>query len=222
MIIKLIPLAILSIFLLFTKGYSGTLSNGFFGGNDAQVYLQMGNAYQKNNQLSLAVYAYESGLIKNPFNTEIRHNLNLLLLKQGLPARAEEHNGWKIMDHIVLVMLLMILVLSVIYFLNACWFVRFSPLLVRRVIILLIFGFIVLFGSSLLFWASKSNKQAINISKNATCKLGPNKDAKTIFFLKEGEKIKVFKRYLNWTKIENSLGQVAWVPSNQLKQLTVY
>ena len=212
-----ISLVMVMVFSTITKSYSKTSSD--ISDGSAMTYLQKGNDYYKNGKLGLAVYTYEKGLMKNPFNAEIRHNRDSLLRKHGLVARANEIEKLKVLDYIVRITLPLIFILSLIYFLITNGVIRIFLLSTKKIIVLLVLVFIVFIGSSLLLQGFVNSQQAITISKNAVCKLGPNTDAKTIFHLKEGEKVEVFKTYLNWTKIKNNDGAVAWVSPNDIKQL---
>ena len=178
-----------------------------------EVYYNLGNAYFKLKNTTLAIYYFEKALRLAPNDKDIIHNLKLsnantidnIDIKQDFfvarwykeLSRKLSLDGWAIIS---ISLFVSCLILMIIYLFSG-----------KVVLKKLSFFFSVLFLLLSLFAFSLANKQlrwlegekeAIIYSPTVTIKSSPETNGTDRFLLHEGTKVKIIKLYDDWYEIQ--------------------
>lgn len=193
------------------------------GQESAQVHYNLGNAYFKINQLSLAILNYERGSLLSPGDEDIQYNLSLAneLITDRIEALPEfflktwlnsiriilPTNSWALM--------------SIISFAIAGFFaVLFIALRKRgwRKASLIIASAGILISVLSLLFAVQQGKQLSNrntcivFAQTITIKSSPDDSGTNLFVLHEGVKLIIIDRLSEWFEIKLADGNVGWIP----------
>ncbi len=209
------------------KSYNDILASGYTSG--ALLY-NLGNAYYKQNELTLAILNYERALLLSPGDDDIKYNLDIAnqLVVDKIDALPEFFlSKW-------IKQLRMGLSpgqwgkLSLIFFMLACISILLFFFLRRRFFrkLFLVAGVItILFSGSTLLFGWEQNKRltdrntAIIFSSSVTAKSSPDESGTDLFVLHEGVKVWITDQLNGWLEIQLSDGNKAWITENSLERI---
>ena len=206
------------------EGYESILISGY---ESAEIYYNLGNCYFKMNQLGPSLLNYKRAERLDPYDDEIRHNLNLAQKAaiddfENMPAPLFRSayiglllllsaNTWALLGIIAMGLM----ALGTFFYLFTAY---------QRVGFI---GAIIGFLGGLLFISlaianhsyEKKNLPAIVMTASSYAKSGPGEKAEDVFILHEGAEIKVIESYENWRKIRLPDGKVGWLDANDIKAI---
>ena len=194
----------------------------------AGLYYNLGNAYYKSHNITMALVNYERAHILKPKDKEIIHNLEVA--REFVVDRIEvlpEFFLWRAFAGFVktfdadiwAIMSLTAFILSLIFFL---WYFFSKRVDLRRLTfwtaILLVF-----LSLSTLFFASSQNKlisrhnQALILTPSVTIKSSPDESSGTdLFLLHEGTRVTVEDELGDWREVVLSDGNRGWLKESDL------
>ncbi len=198
----------------------------------SELYYNLANCYYKLNQVAPAIYNYEKALLINPLNDDAKNNLifakrltidNIEELPKSLFQKIDKsfvkklsYNEWAI--------------ISVVFSFLSCslfllFYFSFTPSKKRLFFVTSMIGFLLLIFSSALtvkeYSFTQNNIEAIVFAENVEIKNAPILNSDTIFTLHEGTKVTVLDSVDQWKKIKIADGKIGWVPSGEIKLLTI-
>ena len=196
--------------------YQEIVNSGYEGAN---LYYNLGNCYFKMDQLALSILHYRRAELLDPYDDEIRHNLEL--------ARKAAIDDFETMPlplfraaYLNLLLLfsadnwaklgiggLGLLILGTFFYL----FTSFR----RGGFVIGITGLL----SAVLFLSlaignqgyQKKNVPAIVMTPSSYAKSGPGEKAEDVFILHEGAEVKIIESFEDWRKIRLPDGKVGWI-----------
>lgn len=202
--------------------YQDLLSSGY---ESAGVYYNLGNCYFQLDQLGLSILNYRRAEMLDPYDDEIRHNLELakkaaiddfetmplplfraaylnLLLLLGADTWAKMGLGG----------LALLVIGSFIYlftgFRRGGFILGFTGIITSVV-------FISLAIANQAY--QKKNVPAIVLAASSYAKSGPGEKAEDVFILHEGAEVKVIESFEEWRKIRLPDGKVGWIDAADVK-----
>jgi len=188
----------------------------------APLYYNLGNAYYRLGRLAPAILAYERGLILDPNDPDIKHNLDLANLKtldriEPLP---------KLFFIEWLHSLSAVFPLRTTFWLfTACWITLFAalavmfafapPRLLRSLRVVSLVSLVLLIPLGILLTTqvveSRSRSDAIITVSAATAKTSPDAQSIDAFVIHEGLKVMLTDAVAEWVKIVLADGKVGWI-----------
>ena len=210
------------------QAYQSIIDSGYAS---AELYYNLGNAYYKSHDITMALVNYERARILKPNDAEIQHNLDIArefvvdrieVLPEFFLRRA--YAGFvKIFDAdiwavISVVVFGLALGLFLVYF-----FVK--RLLLRKVCFWTGSLFILVAAATFLFALKQDNlvnrhNQAIILTPSVTIKSSPDEDSGTdLFLLHEGTKVTVSDELGDWREVVLSDGNSGWLKKSDLIRL---
>ena len=210
------------------RAYQSIIDSGYAS---AELYYNLGNAYYKSHDITMALVNYERARILKPNDPEIRHNLEIA--REFVVDRIEvlpefflrsAYVGFvKIFDADVWSMMSIVAFgLSLGLFLAYLFLKR---LLFRKVSFWAGIFFIVLAAATLLFAYQQNNlvtkhNQAIIITPSVTIKSSPDEESGTdLFLLHEGTKVTISDELGDWREVVLSDGNSGWLKKTDLIRL---
>jgi tetratricopeptide (TPR) repeat protein len=199
------------------ESYQKLISDGY---RSAAVYYNLGNAYYKTDQISLAILSYERALRLAPADEDIRYNLKLANLKTvdritPIPqlylvtkyqsfASSRSSRTWAIYS--VVAVWLALIAFSLYLFIAG----------IRRVgffsgSLLLLFALFFSYLSYAQRQAEFGDGQAILITANTYIKSAPDTSGTDLFMIHEGVKLNILDKVGEWSKVRLADGKVGWV-----------
>ncbi len=208
--------------------YQSVIDSGYTA---AALYYNLGNAYYKSHNITMALVNYERAHILDPKDKDIQHNLNVArefvtdridVLPEFFLRRAYEGfvktfsaDLWALISLSAFILALSILL---VYFFS-------KRVGIRRLAFWMGIIFILIAGSTLLF-ASKQHRlisrhnQAIIITPSVTIKSSPDAESGTdLVLLHEGTKVTVEDSLSDWREVVLSDGNRGWLKESDLVRL---
>jgi len=195
-----------------------------------ELYLNLGNAYYKSNEIGHSILNYERALRLTPMYDDARVNLELAQLKvvdnniqnntffvgrwiENL-IKILNSNQWFFISFSVFIVCLI------------CSFIFiFGPTRVLRKFSFYV-GFVLLIFSSITFVFSGIRKsqvvnhsEAIVMAGTVSVKSSPDKSGTDLFQLHEGTKVTIRSTLGNWTEIKLGNGNVGWVEQENIEKI---
>jgi len=197
----------------------------------SELYLNLGNAYYRLNEVGPTIFYYEKALKLNPLNVDVKNNL--VFAKRLALDNIEEvpktvfqkfntnylqklsYNEWAI-------------VAVVFSFSTSIFFLFFYfgySSRKKRIyfttsgisLILLIFSVFITYSQ---YSITKKNKEAIVFVQKTEVRNAPTLNSEEIFTLHEGTKVIVLDAIDNWKKIKLVDGKQGWIIADEIKLLT--
>jgi len=197
----------------------------------SELYLNLGNAYYRLNEVGPTIFYYEKALKLNPLNVDVKNNL--VFAKRLALDNIEEvpktvfqkfntnylqklsYNEWAI-------------VAVVFSFSTSIFFLFFYfgySSRKKRIyfttsgisLILLIFSVFITYSQ---YSLTKKNKEAIVFVQKTEVRNAPTLNSEEIFTLHEGTKVIVLDAIDNWKKIKLVDGKQGWIIADEIKLLT--
>ena len=191
------------------------------------LYLNLGNAYYKMHEYTMAIYYYEKALKLDPSNDEVQTNLaiaNHAIVDKIEPVpQSFIVKGWHNLraslsgDQWAWCSIVFFAVLLVSLFL----FLRSRRIGLRKLgffmglIMLVAFAFSVTFAAQLK-QASQRQDQAILMAPTVTAKSSPSDTSVDLFVLHEGTKVSILETSDGWCKIKIANGSVGWLEADKM------
>ena len=210
------------------QSYRSIIDSGYAS---AELYYNLGNAYYKSHDITMALVNYERARILKPNDPEINHNLEIA--REFVVDRIEvlpefflrsAYVGFvKIFDADIWALVSVItfgLALGLFlayFFLNQLFF--------RKVSFWAGVLFIVFAASTILFSLQQNklvtkHKQALNHTPSVTIKSSPDEDSGTdLFLLHEGTKVTISDELGDWREVVLSDGNSGWLKETDLIRL---
>ena len=188
------------------------------------IYYNLGNAYYKKNEITLAILNYERALKLQPDNEDALFNLNMANKNtidkiERLPelfisntwknlVSSKTLNDW---TYYTLGLLFLSLVLFIIYLLVQAIFIKKISFYSGSFFLTL----------TLFCWLMAAQRNKINLASNEaiiveqtiTIQSEPNTKAEKLFTLHEGTKVTLLEKVNDWSKIKLPNGNVGWIPA---------
>lgn len=210
------------------RAYQSIIDSGYAS---AELYYNLGNAYYKSHDITMALVNYERARILKPNDPEILHNLEIArefvvdrieVLPEFFLRRA--YVGFvKIFDADVWSMMSIVAFgLSLGLFLAYLFLKR---IFFRKVSFWAGIFFIVLAAATLLFAFQQNNlvtkhNQAIIVAPSVTIKSSPDEESGTdLFLLHEGTKVTISDELGDWREVVLSDGNSGWLKKTDLIRL---
>ena len=210
------------------QSYQSIIDSGYAS---AELYYNLGNAYYKSHDITLALVNYERARILKPNDPEIQHNLDIA--REFVVDRIEvlpefflrkAYVGFvKIFDADVWALMSVVAFGMALGLFLAYFFI--NRLFLRKLSFWTGVLFIVLAASTFLF-ALQQNKlvtkhnQAIILTPSVTIKSSPDEDSGTdLFLLHEGTKVTVSDELGEWREVVLSDGNSGWLKETDLIRL---
>lgn len=191
------------------------------------IYYNLGNAYYKKNEITLAILNYERALKLQPDNEDALFNLNMANKNtidkiERLPELFIS-NTWKNLvssktltnwTYYTLGLLFLSLILFIIYLLVQAIFIKKISFYSGSFFLAL----------TLFCWLMAAQRNKINLASNEaiiveqtiTIQSEPNAKAEKLFTLHEGTKVTLLEKVNDWSKIKLPNGNVGWVPADAI------
>lgn len=200
--------------------YEGILENA---GVSASVYMNLGNAYFKIDEIAKAILCYERAYLLDPSDDDIRFNLELartrtvdkVSLRNRLfigvffenMANLMNVNQWAVMTVVLFIMAIAL----------ACLFVLTRKLLMKKIsfyagIILFVFSVFSFVFASGQKGKLENRNTAVIMEPSVTVKSTPSKSGTDLFIIHEGHKVNVLDKSMKeWVQIELEDGNSGWI-----------
>jgi len=198
------------------------------GLESSKLYYNLGNAYFRSNDLAKALLYYEKALLLNPGDGDTK--LNIEYAKTLIEDKIVEvdtfflqswfegiqnlqgSNAWAKLS----VVLFIILILA----LGAFFFSRYIS--IKKVAFYLgVTLFVLLIFTNIFAYRQKSKitnrDTAIIMAGSVPVVNSPGSNAKELFILHSGTKVKITKTDGNWMEIEIANGNIGWVTTDKLE-----
>jgi tetratricopeptide (TPR) repeat protein len=208
--------------------YQSIVDSGYAS---AELYYNLGNAYYKSHNITMALANYERARILNPKDRDIQHNLEVarefvtdrievlpeFFLRRAYVAfvKSLDSDAWALMSLSTFLLALMFLL---VYF--------FSRRIVLRKLTFFTGILLVLVSMSTLMFAFQQNKlttrhnQALIVTPSVTIKSSPDEKSGTdLFLLHEGTVVTVEDELGAWREIVLSDGNRGWLMESDLLKL---
>jgi tetratricopeptide (TPR) repeat protein len=195
-----------------------------------ELYLNLGNAYYKSNEIGRSILNYERALRLSPMYDDARVNLELAQLKvvdNNIQNNTFFVGRW--IDNLIKMLdsnQWFFISFSVFLICIICSFIFvFGPTRLLRKYAFYI-GFI-LFGFSLLsfvFSGIRKNQiinhsEAIVMTGTISVKSSPDKSGTDLFQLHEGTKVTIKSTLGSWTEIKLGNGNIGWVEQENIEKI---
>lgn len=199
------------------------------GGENANVYYNLGNAYYRTNNITRAVLNYERAYLLNPGDGDIRFNLELARSKtidKITPAsemffitwyrslvNVTSVNGWA---NIAVFSFILLILFALLYLFN-------NIITIRKIGFFAAAILLVVFILSNIF-AYQQRQQLINrngaivVVQSATVKSSPDNNGTDIFVIHEGTKVTITDGSMRkWKEIKIADGKEGWISARQIE-----
>lgn len=206
--------------------YETILMNGF---HHSDLYYNLGNAYYRFRSLGQAIWAYERGLLLKPGDDDLLHNLAFVKREAGISELPQPFFLFRVYDSLKSsiqpqqwllisgVAFLMSGILFVLSHLSNPGFAR-----ITQIPFIMMIGIILISG--LIFLDVHQDEitlmDAIIVTRvGIEAKSAPQGNAKTLFHLPEGTKVKIIQDQKDWLEIETIDGSKGWLSSMDVRSL---
>ena len=190
------------------------------------LYLNLGNAFFRNQQIGDAILAYERGLKFDPRNEDIRYNLNYV--RSRLEYSIKDTRNWyikaveKVLNYFSIHETVFVCLLTYALLMLGWWialnFRRDLPWgWLRKT-------YLVLFLTALVFAGLKNVqahiiRDAIVTEKEAEVRFGPSSSDQVAFRLGQGLKVYVVDHQTDWSRLLLANGESGWVRNSQISEV---
>ncbi len=204
---------------IYDKGYSSY-----------ELLYNLGNSYYKINKIGLAILFYERALLLNPFDRDLKFNLELAKTKiVDKPQEIQQSFIPKLCDKIRNILgvkqwgIISITLFSMFFIALALFFILQNPTYKK-----VCFYFGIVFFICTVFAAIftrqqynnlKNNQYAIVMVPTVTIKSSPDDNSTNLFVVHEGTKMKIFDKINEWTEIRLSDGKTGWIKSACIEKI---
>ena len=197
----------------------------------SELYLNLGNAYYRLNEVGPTIFYYEKALKLNPLNVDVKNNL--VFAKRLALDNIEEvpktvfqkfntnylqklsYNEWAIVA--VVFSFSTSIFFLFFYFGYSSGKKRIYFTTSGISLILLIFSVFITYSQ---YSITKKNKEAIVFVQKTEVRNAPTLNSEEIFTLHEGTKVIVLDAIDNWKKIKLVDGKQGWIIADEIKLLT--
>jgi tetratricopeptide (TPR) repeat protein len=210
------------------QSYQSIIDSGYAS---AELYYNLGNAYYKSHDITMALVNYERARILKPNDPEINHNLEIArefvvdrieVLPEFFLRRA--YVGFvKIFDADIWALVSVITFGLALGLFLAYFFLK--QLFFRKLSFWIAVLFIVMAASTFLFALQQNNlvtkhHQAIILTPSVTIKSSPDEESGTdLFLLHEGTKVTISDELGDWREVVLSDGNSGWLKESDLMRL---
>jgi len=210
------------------QSYQSIIDSGYAS---AELYYNLGNAYYKSHDITMALVNYERARILNPNDPEINHNLEIArefvvdrieVLPEFFLRRAYV-DFVKIFDADIWALVSVITFGLALGLFLAYFFL--NQLFIRKMSFWTGILFILFSASTFLFALQQNNlvtkhHQAIILTPSVTIKSSPDDDSGTdLFLLHEGTKVTISDELGDWREVILSDGNSGWLKETDLIRL---
>jgi len=195
-----------------------------------ELYLNLGNAYYKSNEIGHSILNYERALRLSPMYEDARVNLELAQLKvvdnniqnntffvgrwiENL-IKLLNSNQWFYMSF---AMFISCLICSFIFVFGSTRVLRKLSFYVG--FILLLFSLITFVFAGLRKSQVVNHSEAIVMTGTVSVKSSPDKSGTDLFQLHEGTKVTIKSTLGSWTEIKLGNGNVGWVEQENIEKI---
>lgn len=210
------------------QSYQSIIDSGYAS---AELYYNLGNAYYKSHDITMALVNYERARILKPNDPEINHNLEIARefvvdRIEVLPEfflRKAYVNFVKIFDADIWALVSVITFGLALGLFLAYFFL--NQLFIRKLSFWTGILFILISASTFLFALQQNNlvtkhHQAIILTPSVTIKSSPDEDSGTdLFLLHEGTKVAISDELGDWREVILSDGNSGWLKEIDLIRL---
>ena len=210
------------------QSYQSIIDSGYAS---AELYYNLGNAYYKSHDITMALVNYERARILKPNDPEINHNL--VIAREFVVDRIEVLpefflrkayvNFVKIFDADIWALVSVITFGLALGLFLAYFFL--NQLFIRKLSFWTGILFILISASTFLFALQQNNlvtkhHQAIILTPSVTIKSSPDEDSGTdLFLLHEGTKVAISDELGDWREVILSDGNSGWLKEIDLIRL---
>jgi len=210
------------------QSYQSIIDSGFAS---AELYYNLGNAYYKSHDITMALVNYERARILKPNDPEINHNL--VIAREFVVDRIEVLPEFflrrayvdfvKIFDADIWALVSVITFGLALGLFLAYFFL--NQLFIRKMSFWTGILFILISASTFLFALQQNNlvtrhHQAIILTPSVTIKSSPDEDSGTdLFLLHEGTKVTISDELGDWREVILSDGNSGWLKETDLIRL---
>ncbi len=210
------------------QSYQSIIDSGYAS---AELYYNLGNAYYKSHDITMALVNYERARILKPNDPEIEHNLGIArefvvdrieILPEFFLRRA--YVGFvKIFDADVWALVSVVAFGLALGLFLAYFFLK--QLSLRKVTFWAGVLFFMIAASTFVFAQQQNNlvtkhNQAIIITPSVTIKSSPDEESGTdLFLLHEGTKVTISDELGDWREVVLSDGNTGWMKETDLIRL---
>jgi tetratricopeptide (TPR) repeat protein len=210
------------------QSYQAIIDSGYAS---AELYYNLGNAYYKSHDITMALVHYERARILKPNDPEINHNLEIA--REFVVDRIEVLPEFflrkayvdfvKIFDADIWALLSIVAFGLALGLFLAYFFM--NQIFLRKFSFWAGILFIVMAASTLMFALKQNNlvtkhRQAIILTPSVTIKSSPDEDSGTdLFLLHEGTKVTISDELGDWREVVLSDGNSGWLKKVDLIRL---
>jgi tetratricopeptide (TPR) repeat protein len=210
------------------QAYQSIIDSGY---TSAELYYNLGNAYYKSHDITMALVNYERARILKPNDPEIQHNL--AIAREFVVDRIEvlpefflrkAYVGFvKIFDADIWALVSVVTFGLALGLFLAYFFMK--RLFFRKISFWTGVLFIIMAAANFLFALQQNNlvtkhNQAIILTPSVTIKSSPDEDSGTdLFLLHEGTKVTISDELGDWREVVLSDGNSGWLKESDLIRL---
>ncbi|MCF8364904.1 MAG: tetratricopeptide repeat protein [Bacteroidales bacterium] len=207
--------------------YEKVIGNGV---ESSELYFNLGNAYFKINEIPTAILYYEKAKKLYPSDEDIQFNLQIansrIVDKIEMVPDIFYVKWWKnllytfsvdewammsIVSFAILMMLLLIFLLSNIYWLRKASF--------WTGLIFVVFSLTTYLLANQKYNSFTRDHQAIVFSPTLTVKSSPSETGIDLFVIHEGSKVQITDHIGQWYEIEIANGSVGWIKEKDIRKI---
>ncbi len=194
-----------------------------------ELFLNLGNAAYKLNDIPNSIYYYEKGLKINPSNSDLKHNLKLAqekVIDKNKSKNTSSFSKW--ISNIIGQTADFWAKFSIMFsILGGFFFISYLFLKQNKFRKALLYFGAIIWVISILFVVFEyiqvsqlnDNSHAIIFEPTTEIKNEPSDISSTAFILHEGSKVKILESNSNWHKISFSEDKVGWIKKESLKKI---
>jgi tetratricopeptide (TPR) repeat protein len=196
----------------------------------AALYYNMGNAAFKSGKTALSILWYEKALLMNPFEEDIRYNLEIarsyvtdrfdtipelfVLRWFRMMSLVLDSNGWAVFTVLFFALCLVLLLL---------WLFSDKPGVKKITVSAAIFSIAFALLSLAFYYGNRSitikKQAAVILSPAETGMSSPGTGGKELFVIHEGTKVKIEEEAGEWIRIRLPDGNVGWITSGSIGKI---